>query len=336
MTERRQAVGWVFIIHMAQEEDYDTFDCAEIDGLKYAAWQLEMGEANGTLHWQGYLHFKEKVSDVHIHKQPGLERCAPKMRKGTTEEAVDYSSKSATRLEGPFYWPDKDTVMRLAAGLGRGKRNDITHLCELVLAGKTDTEILDIAPRYIFKFQKHIDHVRLAMPAVTRKGDHIDSVVYYGPTGTGKSHRLQQECPPGPEWFWVSPGKWFDGYQGQPGLVFDEFRGSWQTHSYMLKLLDLYPFSVERKGGHLKMRATRFRFSSNEHPCAWWEDRPGCPPWAEDPMRRRLRRVIYMNEPYVAPDEAPIEDDHREEWLAARGPRPAAGAARQLFGVSMK
>jgi len=326
---------WLLTINMASEEDYEVFSPEEVELCKLAAWQLEMGEA-GTLHWQAYVNFSESVRLAHIKRQPGLEGCHAEVRQGTVAECVDYVTKQDTRLEGPFYFPSKQKVMDNAGGVGRGKRTDIDYMCDLVEAGKTDAEIYSIAPRLIAKYQRGIDALRLAKPSKGRAGAKIDSVVYWGPTGTGKSHRLRQECPEGPEWFWVSPGRWFDGYQGQPGLVFDEFRGSWQTHTYMLKLLDLYPFRVEKKGGHLQMVATRFRFSSNEHPSAWWEDRPGCPPWAEDPMRRRLRRVIRMDEPYVSPDDEPIVDDHYQLWLDTRPPRQAPEAARRLFGVSMK
>lgn len=327
----RKGRCWILTINMASEEDYEVFDPSEVELCKLAAWQLEMGES-GTLHWQAYANFSESVRLAHIKRQPGLEGCHAELREGTVEEAVNYCTKLDTRLEGPFYWPSKQRVMDHAGGVGRGKRTDIDYLCDLVEAGKTDAEIYSVAPRLIARYSKGIAALRLAKPTKGRAGARIDSVVYWGPTGTGKSHRLRQECPEGPDWFWVSPGKWFDGYQGQSGLVFDEFRGSWATHTDMLKLVDIYPCRKEIKGSHVGIMATRFRFSSNEHPSAWYEDRRACPPWAEDPLRRRLRRVIYMGEPYVAPDEEPVEDAHYEQWLATRPPREAIGAPRLLYG----
>jgi len=144
----------------------------------------------------------------------------------------------------------------------------------------------------------------------------------------GRRPSRPQGPPEGPDWFWVSPGKWFDGYQGQSGLVFDEFRDNWQTYSYMLRLLDCYPFRVERKGGFIQMKATRFRFSSNVHPKAWWAGRPGKVAWVEDPLRRRFSRIELMTDVFVQADQ--LVDD-TEAWWDAR-PEAVAPAARARYG----
>lgn len=297
-------------------------DVSEWDGLRYAVWQLEMGE-NGTPHYQMYLNFKRSVRLGTIKKLEGLERCHAEARRGTKVEAVAYCSKEDSRLEGPYWFPSEMQV-RAMSNVEEGGRSDLKYLCELVKADWTDKMIAEEEPKFILKFQKNINDLRLAYSEPGRTGAVIDSVVYVGPSGTGKSYRLRRECPPGDEWFWVSPGKWFDGYQGQVGLVFDEFRDNWQTYSYMLKLLDLYPFKVERKGGMIEMKATRFRFSSNEHPKAWWDGRAGKVAWADDPLRRRLKRIVLMDQVWDEDDD--IQDD-AEAWWSANAP-----AVRAVFG----
>lgn len=65
--------------------------------------------------------------------------------------------------------------------------------------------------------------------------------------------------------------KWWDGYQGEANVIIDEFRGSIDV-SYLLRWLDRYPCSVEKKGGSLPLRATNFWITSNLDPMMWFLD----------------------------------------------------------------
>lgn len=294
---RASSRDWIVVVNNPTE----TLAPWEWPELKYAVWQLEQGE-EGTVHYQCYFSFKEPLRRVAVSKLEGLEHAYIDKRRGTKQDAMEYCSKrDETALEDTLWWPSKEAVQRLCSQ-GPGKRNDLVELATMVKAGLSDHVISDYRPTYVIKHQRGIQHLRTAWFTEGRSADEIDSVVYVGPTGTGKSRRLRQECPPGPDWFWVTKGKWFDGYQGEPGLVFDEFRASWMSHSDLLSLVDVYPKRVEFKGGLFQMHATRFRFSTNVHPADWYAARPQCPPWLEDPLRRRLRRIIPMEEVYQGPE----------------------------------
>jgi len=332
MSNKSKGRCWVFTLNFSSQDDYEALDPSEWRYARYAVWQHEIGDS-GTEHYQGYVNFSTPVSLTHVKKLPGLYRAHIERVRGTVAEAARYCQKLEGQLDGPYYFPTKEEVLKHCSRGDQGKRTDIDHMCELVRMGLSDKDILEEAPRYIAKYQKGIDHVRLAMGGKGRQGP-IDTLVYVGPSGTGKSHTCLQLYPPGDFWFWMSPGKWWDGYQGQPGIVFDEFRGNWMPYSYALKLLDGYPMLVEKKGGHIQMMATYFRFTSNEHPKAWWAGREGAVPWAEDPLRRRLNNIQLMKRVYVPPVvEAPFDD--AESWWDSQ-PQPAPLAARSLFGVSMK
>jgi len=322
---------WIVVLNMLEEDHQEVLAPEEWPGLKYGVWQLEMG-ASGTLHYQCYFSFKEPIRSAALHKLEGLERCGAKVRRGTKLQAMEYACKrDDTVLEGPWWYPSQEAVRRFCAQ-GAGKRNDLEELATMVKAGLNDHEIADYRPVYVVKYQRGIRDLRSAHFVGGRDANEIDSVVYVGPTGTGKSRRLRLECPPGPDWFWVTKGKWFDGYQGEPGLVFDEFRASWCSHSDLLTLVDIYPKRVEFKGGMLQMRATRFRFSTNVHPADWYAQRPGCPPWGEDPLRRRLRRIIPMEQVYQG-DEVQVIDEAAH--LIRRPPAGQAPLRQDPEGVLM-
>lgn len=97
-------------------------------------------------------------------------------------------------------------------------------------------------------------------------------IVYIvGPSGSGKSHLareiLEHEC--GADYFIKSPcNKWFDGYDGQTGALFDDFRGSWLKYSMLLNVADPagYPVRCEVKGGTVLWRPTLLVITSNLFP----------------------------------------------------------------------
>jgi len=60
--------------------------------------------------------------------------------------------------------------------------------------------------------------------------------------------------------------KWFDGYDGQDHVLFDDFRASWCTFSHLLNLLDKYPVNVEIKGGFRMFKPKIIWITSATHP----------------------------------------------------------------------
>lgn len=323
-----QARCWCFTVNFSYLSDYEQVDPAEWKGCVVAVWQHEVGE-RGTEHLQGYVNFSAPKRLAAVKKLGGLERAHLEPRKGTKLDNLVYCTKEEGRLDGPFYFPTKEKVESYCA-VENGGRADLKTLADLVVRGLSDREIAAINPCFILKFQKHIDHLRVAIARPGRAGQEIDSVVYVGPTGTGKSYRLEQECPPGPDWFWVTAGKWFDGYQGEPGLVFDEFRDSWMQYQSFLRLVDIRPNTVEKKGGHLLMRAYRFRFSTNVHPMSWWSGVVK-PAWEGGPLQRRLPFIVLMVERFEAPQ---VRFDNAAEWWAAQ-PEAVPPAVRAQYGQRM-
>jgi len=319
---------WCFTINFGDQSSYEDIDPSEWKGCVVAVWQHEVGDS-GTEHLQGYVNFSVSMRRAAVSKLSGMGRAYLELRRGTKAENLAYCTKEEGRLDGPFYFPSKQKVETYCS-IENGGRTDLSRLCELVVEGNTDREIAAMNPIYILRFQKHIDHLRTAVAESTRLGDELDVVVYVGPTGTGKSRRLRLECPEGPDWFWAVPGKWFDGYQGQPGVVLDEFRHDWYRYHELLRLLDTGPYRVEKKGGHVNMRAYRFRFSSNVHP-EYWYPNVVKPAWDESPLARRMPYIELMLDQHVV--EGPRFDNARA-WAALQ-PDAVAPAARAAYGQRM-
>lgn len=64
---------------------------------------------------------------------------------------------------------------------------------------------------------------------------------------------------------------WFDGYEGEPRLVIDDFYG-WIKYGMLLRILDGHQFRGEVKGGHIYGHWTTVIITSNKRPDEWYKD----------------------------------------------------------------
>lgn len=111
-------------------------------------------------------------------------------------------------------------------------------------------------------------------------------MVYWGPTGVGKSRRAWEES--GDQTYSKDPRtKFWCGYDGQRHVIIDEFRGSIDI-SHILRWLDRYPVRVETKGGSRPLMAEKFWFTSNIHPGEWY---PGLDIATFNALERRLEII---------------------------------------------
>ena len=88
--------------------------------------------------------------------------------------------------------------------------------------------------------------------------------------GTGKSRRAWAEA--GESAYAKCPrSKFWDGYQDQKHVVFDEFRGGIDV-SHLLRWFDRYPVRVEIKGSSRPLHACRIWITSNVDPRLWYPE----------------------------------------------------------------
>lgn len=111
--------------------------------------------------------------------------------------------------------------------------------------------------------------------------------MFWGPTGTGKSHRAWEEA--GVEAYSKDPRtKFWCGYRGQRNVIVDEFRGAIDI-AHILRWTDKYPCRVETKGGTAPLLAESFWFTSNLEPTCWY---PGLDELSYEALARRLEIVL--------------------------------------------
>lgn len=243
---------WCFTLNNPEGQLNVTFETEP--GVRYAAWQLEIGE-EGTSHYQGYLELERSqrlswlqslIPGAHFEK-----------RRGTREQARAYAMKEESRVEGPYEhgtWTG-----------GQGARNDINAFKEAIDRGDTDLALWDSFPNLFLRYGRMLQNVRMLKQP--RRSWKTQTILYYGPPKCGKSRAVAEISP---DAYWKPANtQWFDGYDGKADIVLDDYK-AWLPWSTLLTLLDRYPMQAPVKGGHVNIGAQRIFITSNFLPCDWY------------------------------------------------------------------
>lgn len=286
--------NWVFTINNWTQEEYAALQqWSSGTQCKYIVIGKEQGagaqrpeevlarpneEAEGTRHLQGYVELTGARTRKWLSKQSGFTRAYLEARRGSGAEARSYCQK-----DGDFW----------EAGTAKGvpsERVDLNTIKDDIDKGKDE---LYIASTYFSRWCQYRrsfqEYIRLRNGA-RRKWKSWTNVIWGG-TGLGKTRFVYQQHPD--DDIWVYPGSgWFDGYEGQPIALFDDYRGDLDI-STMLQVLDRYPMAVPIKGGHVNWNPRRIYITSNIMPTMWYESIDG---ETRAALLRRLDRIDVVNE----------------------------------------
>lgn len=286
--------NWVFTLN--NPDKYVTYDATQEDGNEHgtvdyelSAWrdciakasyvlcQIERGES-GTVHLQGYLELQQPLG------LSGLKKLLPtahwEPRYGSQEDAINYVSKSDTKLAGPFSYGVKKQ---------QGERVDFAKALAELKEGKSVMEVIEDTPSML-RYVTHLDKISSKLKLRERPAPKI--IWLFGQTGSGKTKSAWDIF--GPEaYVFLDPDKgtaWFDGYGGEANFIWDEFSGNYPFRK-LLVLLDRYPLREQIKGSFVNIRACNFIITSNQNPSDFYLgglDR--------EPLSRRLKEFGLVGE----------------------------------------
>ncbi len=250
------------------------------EGVSFLAYQLEKSPSNGALHYQGYIELPVPKPMTWLHKNlhPGLQL---KKRFGTQQQAIEYVTKDATRVEGPWeFGKPRDA---------KGSRSDLVRIRDMIRNGATRRDLIEDMPGTYARYHRFVNLVfKYTKPA---KRDPIAIFLCYGATGTGKSRWVDDLYDP--DDLYIVPlterKQWYDGYDSEPNVLLDDFSGKLPRDS-LLRLLQHYRLRVPEKGGFVWWRPDRIYITTNLHPRQWYQD------WTdfEEHYRALERRVTTV------------------------------------------
>lgn len=241
-----------------------TTELAFPDKVKYAIYQLEQGES-GTPHLQGYLEADTTVSLPWL-KNSISPRAHWEPARGSQQSNVDYCSKEQGRLEGPWTFGKKSA---------QGQRSDLAQACDLVLQHGGLLRAMEECPTTVARYGRGLQLVDALNKGKKRNREGFIKPtieVRFGDSGVGKTRYFFDNYPG----MYVNtthaePGTlWFDGYDGEDEILFDDFNGGIPFRQF-LRLLDGYPMRVQIKGTFAYVLATRVFITSNHAPWEWYK-----------------------------------------------------------------
>jgi hypothetical protein len=246
MAQDKQSRKWLYTFNNPAEHGYTHERIKEallgVTSLVYWCMADEQGVAENTPHTHLYAHFQNpKLESTmrNIFPKVHLDLC-----RGKAQEIYEYVTKTGnhkdtdkeqTRIDGTFEeWGELPEDRQ-------GRRNDALYFRELIKEGRSNVELYEENPEYMFHGGM-IERVRQDyLWEKYRKEDRPLDVSYiYGETGIGKTsliiekHGLENVCRV------TDYNHPFDIYRNEPVIVFDEFESK-LTITDMNNYLDRYP-----------------------------------------------------------------------------------------------
>jgi len=213
-------------------------------GLEYFCMCDEEGK-EGTLHTHVYVLFGNGVMFTTLQKRFYGAHIEP--ANGSNQENRDYIRKEGKWLEDDKHDTNLIDTFEESGELPPDKatgKKETAAIYEMVKNGASDFEILEAFPNAMNKLDK-IERTRQTLLAEKWKSEFRPMHVTYlwGETGVGKTRSVVQEHGYENVFRVTNYAHPFDGYKGQPVIVFEEFRSSLPI-TEMLIYLDGHPVSL--------------------------------------------------------------------------------------------
>lgn len=249
--------------------------------MSYLIYGLEICPDTGRRHYQGYVEFKSQISLSNI------KLCFPgahiERRHGSADQAASYCKKDGAFTEH-------------GVQSNQGKRSDLHAVAERISSGSaTVASIAEQQPGLYVQYHRgfsNLESIRLA--GRQNQFRHVDVSIIWGITGTGKTRSWYERTNYGGYRFqYGSNGSiWWDGYNGQRHILFDEFSCQIPL-STMLMYLEGYPCRLPIKGSHTYAAWTDVTIISNEDPNSWYSNVVAC---KRNAFARRIGCVTFFGD----------------------------------------
>lgn len=269
----------------------DSVECA------YMIYGREIAPDTGSKHLQGFVYFKSPRSFASVQKQftpRHVEKsCAP-------ISAIEYSKKEGNFVERGIC-PEFRAKVRSEKG-ARASKENFRDFIAMSRVGDFEG-LADKHPGLFVNHYRTMFGIKKDFAPAPPSLSVLDNYWFWGPPGTGKSHRARTMFGDRPV-FVKGPTKWWDSYNGEEIVVIDDLGAQ---HEWMVDYLkvwaDKYAFNAETKGGSMRIRPKIVVVTSNRSIHEMFNEK-----YSIDvgPLLRRFKED-YMSIPYYDPSDAPSD-----------------------------
>lgn len=237
--------GWCFTLNNYGDEDVKVLSegGATPQDVVYLLFGKEVS-SSGTLHLQGYVHFKTVKSFKQV-KAAISDRAHVEPRQGTVKQACEYCCK------------DGD-VVEYGNRPNQGKRTDLEEVTQKILSGTSLSVIAEESPTVFVKYSRGLRDLALISQKPYIRAD-VCGLWIFGEPGTGKSDYASTLYPSA---YRKAQNKWWDGYAGEKVVILDDLDSPALCHH--LKIwADKWACTGETKGGTVHLKHDVFIVTSN-------------------------------------------------------------------------
>ncbi len=258
----------------------------ELEQVIYLVFQQERGSAEQRDHLQGYVQLSRRCSLAAV-KRDVFMSCTVHLivAKGSPQKNRTYCTKDEGRISGPYEFGEVQA--------GTGHRTDLDQAAELVRTQGAAQVARDFPAQYV-RWNKGLKalEAQLQRFGASAMREVVNCAVLWGPTDLGKSHAAFTLDSPA-DTFVVpiqnSGALWFDGYEGQRTLIFDDFDPKTVPYRTLLRVCDRYRLELPVKGGFVVGKWRNVVFTANDPPAQWYQKEE---PYEGGPLERRLGLVL--------------------------------------------
>ena len=240
---------WCFTINNYTDVDKQQLNTLCND-VSYLCYGYETGKENDTPHLQGYIELTRPQRFSWIKKR--LSRAYLAIRKGSRTQARDYCFKECTEpFEHGTWVPDR-----------QGMRNDLVSMKRKIDEGTNEIDLWEEHFGSMLRYHRGMN--RYAALKRKRLCREVKIVWIYGPSGHGKTRYCFDKYPNA---YWKPNSKWWDMYDGEDVVIWDDFSMSGDySYTTLLKWCDRYPKTGETKGSTTNLNYHTLVFTSVDHP----------------------------------------------------------------------
>ena len=209
----------------------------------------EIGKETKTKHLQCYGELSKQVAFSTVKAK--LPNCHIEKRMGTQVEAIEYCKKEGDyEIFGTFK--------------KQGARSDLYQIIEAIEEGKSPASIIKAGDTYSTAAIVSINALQTLFSPQINPNEEISVFWYYGKVPKIKtqqaylqSKRLIEKNGFKKEIYWHRDcsSKWYDGYNSNDVVIFDEVYPDFFTPNNLNTLLEPYPNRVEKKGSSINFCA---------------------------------------------------------------------------------
>lgn len=217
------------------KEDYEKI--LKEGQIRYIAYGAEICPSTKKKHHQMFVYFHNLKSTGNL----SLGKIGKTF--GTTHSHVKPMFGSV--LENEAYCSKESELFELGDKPKQGMRSDIKESVDLIVGGQlTPDEICIEDPIFYHQYGRTLEKAAAIGLRKRFRKKMTKGVWFWGESGSGKSHEAFKDYDPSTHYVKNLCEDWWDGYTGQPIVIFNEFRGNCKF-SELLDLVDKWPKTVK-------------------------------------------------------------------------------------------